>query len=470
MVKMALEQKVGWGISQDIPEVLEVDEYTKRFTSRYHSEESFRAIVHNYLKITLFDDLKLSVGRWLLPGWYKEKTDDMITKYAVQTREGLIKAREVQEDLIRLEKAKSKAEATANDLNEIDTEYQEVNKDFYQAQRAEEEAEQQVNYDFDQKIDGIQVRTQLESLEIQSQTDAKEIVKEKIQEHIRNSDYIQVDSNGELKFDEKMIVRKLEDLFLDEIIDGIEKNDGTGFMSKVKCDYNSIFEYWAEIDDLSELQNVDWVQSMILSRTKGYRAPVFPYFMTQKGEGRGKASLDTAMSLDVSTSMGENDKFEIAKKTTLATHALMRRLNPKNNTYLSIYGSDLEEISTSDLIKMQSPRGWTRTDLALRWLLGKLENKGPSLAYLISDGWPAGTDNIMEDTFEAAAEFKKHPYVMLRIFLIDGDDETRDVVRKIGRAAGPDTKVIPVDNYQLADGVIRDVGSAIRGMYSIANF
>jgi len=95
-----------------------------------------------------------------------------------------------------------------------------------------------------------------------------------------------------------------------------------------------------------------------------------------------------------------------------------------------------------------------------------LSDSGPSIAYLITDGDP----NHLEETVASAKKFTNHPNVMLRIFLIDGNKETEGKIRKIGRAAGPPTKVIPVKNYQLSGGVIRDVAKAISEMYSIDQF
>jgi hypothetical protein len=164
--------------------------------------------------------------------------------------------------------------------------------------------------------------------------------------------------------------------------------------------------------------------------------------------------------------MTDSGRFKVAQKTTLAMHALMRRMNPRNNTYLSEYNYAVHERTTADLMTKVKPDGGTNTHLALDWLIRKLEDSGPALAYLITDGEP----NYVDEAVNSAKRFQQHPHLKLRIFLIDGNIRTEKIVRLIGRAAGPETKVIPVSNYQLAGGAIRDISTAINGMYDIGSF
>ena len=60
--------------------------------------------------------------------------------------------------------------------------------------------------------------------------------------------------------------------------------------------------------------------------------------------------------------------------------------------------------------------------------------------------------------------------MLLRIFLIDGDQETENIVRKMGRAAGYKTKVVPIKNYEFENGMIRDIREAMTEMYDIGEF
>ena len=171
--------------------------------------------------------------------------------------------------------------------------------------------------------------------------------------------------------------------------------------------------------------------------------------------------------------MRHERRFQAAQQTALATTALMRKLNPKNNVYLSAFSDSLREISSLQLKKNVSPGGGTRTDYALKWLREKLEDSGPSIAYLITDGRPEwhGDDNDLVDMcVEEAKKFANNPYLMLRIFLIDGNEGTEKIIRRIGAAAGKSTKVIPVKNYEFSNGMIKDIANVINQMYAIEEF
>jgi len=456
-----------WGISAELPEILDLKEYTRRFTKRYQTESSFRKIVHNYLGLTSFGKFKLVLGSWFRPNWYRRKTKEMVTAYAQEVRKGLEKAREIQEQLMELQNAQQTTDQHEEKLKLVDSNYRLVDGEYKQILDEKGQEEEGVIQSFEQKKQKAEEKLAEQQTKIKEQTDARKIVQQKLQNHIRNSSLVQVGAGGRLEFDEQKMTEKLEDLFLKEIVDGIEKEDGrTGFMTKIKNDYASVFSHWAEIDDLSEIPNVDWIQSMIYSRTKGYSAPVFPYLVAGKGSGLSKTSLDTAVILDSSQSMEENDRFEIAKKTALATNALMRKLNPKNSTYLAHFRDRVHEVSSLELLNKVRPTNGTNTHLAIKWLLNTLKDRGPSIAYLITDGYP----NDVGAAEKEAKNFHAYPNVLLRIFLIDGDKTSEDIVRQVGKAAGPGTKVIPVKNYQLAGGLIRDVSAAIKGMYAISEF
>ncbi len=243
----------------------------------------------------------------------------------------------------------------------------------------------------------------------------------------------------------------------------------SGFMASVKNSYDGLIAYYAEIDELSELPNVEWRQSIAYSRAHGYRYPQFPYLISGKTDdssSRGRASIDTALSLDISGSMRDDGRFSVGQKTALALSALMRRMNPRNNTYLSVFNYHLEPVTSLKLLREVKPDGGTLTELALEWLIGTLKDSRPSIAYLMTDGRP----NNIEATVMAARKFRDYPNILLRIFLIDGDAESEEIIRQIGRAAGPSTKVIPVKNYQLPSGLIKEISQAIKGMYAIDAF
>jgi len=163
--------------------------------------------------------------------------------------------------------------------------------------------------------------------------------------------------------------------------------------------------------------------------------------------------------------MDENQRWEIAQKTTLALHSLMRKLNPKNNTYLACYDNVITPATTAQMMRELRPNGGTETDRALYWMRDVLKDSGPSIGYLLTDGAPNSTSAAIE----AAKEFR-NTQIMLNIFLIDGNYDTESITREIGKAAGDRTRVIPVTNYQLATGAIKNIDEVIREMYTINDF
>ncbi|HLC66905.1 MAG TPA: vWA domain-containing protein, partial [Candidatus Nanoarchaeia archaeon] len=316
----------------------------------------------------------------------------------------------------------------------------------------------------------LEAKLTVSRTEIVQQTDAEQIVRSALTAHLKRSPYLTVDSAGALTFDERKLVQRLESLFLTEIVDGIEQEEGRGFLTRARQRFEHVLSHWGEMEDLSEIAEVDWIESIILSRIRGYRVPVFPHFVVAKYEERpknalGKKSVDTALAIDSSGSMDDNYRFEVAKKAAMATTALLRQLNPKNATYVSHFNNEVYDLSSPELLRQTNAGGGTRTEKALEWMIERLKDSGPSLAYLITDGDP----NDVTATIAAAGKFKERP-ILLRIFLVDGNARTEEIIREIGRAAGPRTKVIPVRYDALGKDVLRDVSTSIGQMAEIAYF
>ncbi len=451
---------------QEYEEVLPLEQHIVHFSERYNEEKQFREIVHNYLKLGGFKKAVLSIEKKLLPSRYSKKTDILVQGYAKKIREDLIKAAEVKKELLELKKVADELENKAGGINDTKGLQQTTYQQHQEAVINKDSAIKQAGNDTYAKIKGEEERSVKEIEDVKRLTDAEDMAKKKLKDLIVSSPLIKSDERGALSFDEQKICEKLEDIFLKEIIEGIEKEDGnTGFVARVKTAYSGLISHYDVIEDLGELPDTDWIESTIFSRTKGYRAPAFPYLITGKYEKRakGKVSIDTAIALDSSSSMDENNRFVVAKKTALATSSLMRKLNSKNKTYLSHFNGGVYPVTSSDLIRSVNPYNGTATELALGWLLNTLADSGLSIAYLITDGYP----NSLDATIAAAKNFRNYSNMLLRIFFIDGEKESEKNIRMIGEAAGPATKVVPVKNYQLSGGVIRDISKAIGEMYSI---
>lgn len=464
-----LEERVEIPQPESIPSdtitILPLEEYVGRFSARYKKEETFRTIVHEYLGIGRWSKLKLSLSKVFSRSRHEKKIDSLIHTYAKKVRDELMVAVEVKKELESLKPVEQQVEEKKAIVQEMTVSQQQIEWEYQQALAEETTLKEQAERAFQENVVKEQVRVAEARVVIEQKTNAQELVKAKLKEALVKSPLVKVDEQGVLRFDEQKMVSRLEDMFLNEIVEGIERDDGTGFLAKTKVAFGGLIAYWAGIEDLCELPHVDWVQSAILSRTKGYKVPTFPYLIAGKGEERGRASVTTAATFDTSGSMRDNNRLVIAQKTMLATVALMRKLNSNNKTYSSHFNNDVHEVTSKEILQLRA-EGGTSTDAALNWLYKKLKDEGPSIAYLITDGEPSVPIASVE---KAATKFRDSA-IMLRIFLIDGNKGTEDIIRRVGRAAGPRTKVVPVKNYELGGGVMRDISSVFREMYDIDKF
>ncbi|MBT5271826.1 hypothetical protein HN695_06650 [Candidatus Woesearchaeota archaeon] len=449
-----------------------IEAYIKRFTRRYEKESVFQEIVHKYMKLTGFGKFKLKVGRVFSESWYQKKRNALIGKYAEKVKHDVEIADEIKRDMQALKEGATQLTGRARDVKSADNK-KETAQTEYQLTLEEEKAKViETNRLAEEKRRKELLKKQAALEEIRIRTDAEAIVQEKLVAHVRTSGLIQEDPMGRLSFDEEKLVTHLEEMFLNEIVTGIEKEDGkTGFVARIKEEWSDAISHWAEIESLGELADIDWHQSIIYSRMHGYKKPVFPFLITAKYEPvstsvAGRVSIPTAISIDTSGSMDQNNRFAVAKKAAMATKALMRRMNPENNTFLSRYCDNVFELTSKELYNYNHIYNGTNTHLALDWMLEKLAPEGVGFAYLITDGYP----NYQQAAIESASRFRDHPLIQLRIFLIDPDRESKGLVKRIGEAAGPNTKFIPIDNYNLGGGMIRDVSECINGMYDMASF
>ena len=444
----------------------EVEQYVDQFSRRYREEKVFRELVHRYLGLSPVKRLGLSLGSALAAGWHRRRTDELIRRYAFKVHQAMEAARNLPREEAELQRAEQ-ALHERSDEAACSARSREHAESSYEALVAGQDREREsVEAELALARAGADQALREASEAVAEQTDLQQVVKSKLQQQLQDSPYITVGDDGVARFDDQVLERRLEELFLQEIVEDIEAQTGSGFMAGLGEAYDGVISHWAEMEDLSELSEVDWVQSLIYARTRGYRTPRYPYLITGKFEGPRPTSIDSAISVDTSLSMSENNRMEVARKTALATRALMRRLNPANQTFLSHFSRELNEVTSGDFVKIVKPKGGTRTELALEWLLEKLGGRGPAMAYLITDGEPSWPDRAID----TAARFTDHPEILLRVFLVDGDPHAQRIVREMGNAAGERTRVIPVTAEELPGGVIQDVAVVIDEMIDITEF
>lgn len=452
-----------------LPDVLPLDSYITKFSRRYRDEQSFRDIVHKYLNLSRGQRFSLGVSKYFLPSHYQHRTDAMLQQYAAKIRSGLMTARQAQEELHTLRQTETELARYSVEVRETHDADVRLGNLYATAEAARAAAVGVVEAEFTERTRSLEERATQEIEGVRRETDAKALAETALRRTVESLPFLKM-NQGSLEFDEHKLVERLQDLFLDEVIEGIEREEGTGFMAKVRARYREVLANWAEIEDLGQIDEVEWVESVILSRTKGYHVPQFPYMIAAQYEQSamstlGKTSIDSAFSVDASGSMDTNSRFVVARKAAFAATSLMRQLNPRNQMYLSVFRDSVEELAALDMLRAMNAGGGTRTELALDWMRGKLERSGPSFAYLITDGDP----NFPDQAIEAAARYRNTD-IFLRIFLIDGEPRTEAVIREIGKAAGPHTKVLPVKEYQMGGAIVKDIAASLRGMYDIANF
>lgn len=431
--------------------------------------------MHRYLKLTAFDRVTLRFAKSFFPDLYREEKNALIRDYAAKIRDELNTFVMLQRDLIAKKQAEEKTLQEQQEMQGLNAQKHNVDTTYESAVRQKTAEEQRIESLFEEQRRKEEQQRAVERADIEARTDAEKIVKATVQERLLKSSLLLTEAGGSLSFNDRKLVEKLEDRFLDQILGEIQAEEGRpGFFTRLREQYQGVTAYYEEIADPGEIPDVDWLESIIHSRMKGYRFPTYPYLLVghpAPEHERAAAALDTAIALDISGSMAQNDRFTIAQKAILAQHSLMRRLHPRNTSRLAWYSDSLTEGTTADLMKRVKPDGWTFTYKALDWLIEVLKDKPLAIAYLATDGYPNhrnGAYDAMPITLESAKKFRDHPNILLRVFLIDGDKESEGLIRQIGQAAGDQTRVIPVKNYRLPNGMIKDVADSIGEMYALA--
>lgn len=415
----------------------ELETLVADFRRRYVAEEAFREIVHQYLEVSMLEKMQFGLTRAFDQRAYADIAERLVERYRDRVRADLDRAERLEAE-----------RATLRHLERV------------QAQAEAEEAKAEFELERHQASPALEALSADEAPEAEVETR----LIERLKRQLEWSGLVEQTEEG-LQFGDAALVKALEKRFLDEILSELETEDGLpGFFGKTQRIYEGTVRHWGMLEDLAELPHVDWLRSTIHARTLGYQRPVYPHLIAGKMDAPARRTVDAAISLDNSMSMTWGGRFDAAKRTTLALFALMTRLNPKNRTYLSYFATELEAISPAFLVRTLKPKGLTRTDLALEWLLSVTEDSELALAYLITDGSPFGPSGIRKTCERIAREFSVRPHVFLRIFLVDATSSAEKTIRKIGRAAGPTTKMATIDSQSLAKGVIKDVADALSAM------
>ena len=435
------------------------------FPKKYKEEAPFRKLVNGYLELKRTYKIKLAIGKRMRKSWYEHQVDDIISQYATRIRDDLQKKLVLEKELAEIKAIEENLEGSISEIekaNELKREATRAKLDVL----AEQGTKEQTLLSEEMERQRLEQQRLLErQQQIQLKADAEQIVKEKLEHLVKNSSLIKKTENGSYVFNDHRMMMKLEDMFLDEILDSISHEGRGSFMTKTKNMYSHVVDYYDRASKPSEIKRANWTKSIILSAQHGYRGPVYPFIVVGRGKGKTRGSLDTGVIIDYSGSMKENNRMEAARKTGGAINACMRRLNPDNQTFLAGFSDEVVPLTPKELMHLQ-PYNSTKTHLAIDWLYNTLHGRGPAIAYLITDGAP----DSVELAVKSASRFSQNPYLMLRIFLIDGNRDTEEIMRRVGKAAGPRTKIASVKGYQLGGSVIKDIPDVLSEMYDIAHF
>jgi vacuolar-type H+-ATPase subunit H len=444
------------------------DVYIQRFIEKYQNQKNFRKKVHRFMNVSKKSLVGLGLKRIFSSRKYEAMTNEMISQYARQIRNKTLEAYGVLQNV-------DVVTQTEKTLTEKEREFNYAQQKVNEARAKEAEIisqtegeKQRVTDEIEHKKREAQEIAASEARGISEKTDVTALVNQKLQDYLRQTNSIVVSADGTETFNDDKMAGRLEGLFLKEVIADVEKESGkTGFLAKVKSDYEGLVSHLGEMTDISEVAGIDLVESIIYARERGFRLPVLmEHFIVEKYSPRmvnGKMCVDYAQVMDVSGSMKDDGKFIAAQKAALANNALMKKMSPHNKGYQAVYNDRVWEVTSAQLMKEVSPGNGTETDKALDWLLEKLIGGGPSIATLLTDGMP----NSVECAKRVARQFENHPYIHLRIFLIGNDGGALENIKAIGKAAGKNTRVIPIQNYNIASGMISDFENCIKGMYSI---
>ena len=432
----------------EVPSAQELERYLETFARRYREERVFRELVHRFLGLSPLERARLSLGGVLETRAHQRRAAELMRRFAAAVGPAAAGARQIALEQAALERAQQDLERRARALRAEAR----VEPRPEVPERAEPEPAPE-----DDALAAARAA-------VLAETDVEREVRRAIEEQLARSPLLRRDQAGAPCFDEAQLVQRLEEIFLQEIVEGIEAETGAGFLAGVAQSYEGVVASWDEIEVLAELPEVDWVQSMIHGRARGLRTPVFPHLIAGKIRGPAPTSVDSAIAVDTSLSMLHGARLPLATRTALAARALMRRLNTDNETYLAHFNSRLHEVTSVELLREVRPKGSTSTHLALDWMLDKLGGRGPGIAYLITDGEPS----LLPRAVEAAGRFREHPHLALRVFLVDGTARAKECVRAIGEAAGERTRVIAVSAEELPAGLIGDVGMSVADMVEVA--
>jgi hypothetical protein len=449
-------------------ESVSLETYVNRFITKYHADDEFSKIVQQHSQLSGFGKLGLRFMRFFSKSSYEAKVTEMVHQYATIMYDKWGKSIDAKEKEETLEKQQQ-------DAKRIEAAYLEKKQAQQSAQQSastlaakQSEELKTISQEASAQVQTIQ-REEKQSLdEVEKNTDTTAFIQNTLQTAIKQTGLVKETNRG-LQFDNAAVMRKLEDLLLEEISGELANEGRSAVIKNIHDLYTGVVSGLRDFVDGSDIPDIDYIASFVEAAKFGRRLPIRSDYLVAEytAQSTKRAGINTALMFDYSGSMSDNGRWAVAQKLGLATHGLMRQLNPNNQTHLGYFrGDTVGDVTNEQLYRMNRPDNGTPTEKALNWLYKKLDDQGPSIAYLVTDGAP----NYPSSAIEAAKKFKDNPYIQLRIFGIDLDKQTTEIVRDIGLAAGQQTKVLAIPSKNLAKAGIAEIAESLKNMQSIQYF
>lgn len=449
-----------------------------KYSDKYEILPKFRSTVNEALPVGRFKQMYLGTARRLgFKNYCRASVETIVTRYirklldeqpevAGMSAEIMQQLQTYMSTLTQLKEAqeaaeqhRTRAETTANEQQ------QEEQRIKHDAERLRFIGEQTLREEKG-RIDETK-KKELEQLKQDQATKVKEDVRKGLEEQVSQSGIVEIISDtieirgmkpeSRMQYNDTALVNRLGDIFLEEILDKVNARNpglrahleghGVDFMDK------------GRLQDEAEVSRIDAIGSVVNARTHGQRKISPEYAIVRKAFSEG--STDAVVCVDISGSMNDYNRIQMAIHTGLALGAMLEKQNPQNLTKYVVFGaSRVVEVNRTEFYKIRAA-GDTPMAPAIeksRTILeeGKGEQK---ILYLVSDGYP----NV-GDVVESARKFGEQHNYYLRMILIGVERESIENVKSITDAAGKNSRVLPVRHDKVDIAVFEDYLNLFNGL------
>jgi len=191
----------------------QLQRYITNFSKRYSTEDRFQEMVHKHLEVTGFENFRLKIGKVIFRNWYKDKTDNMIVKYATEIRRRTLRYEKLQDEIKKMREAGEVLRQEELKKRRAEEAKRRAEEHYLAASKLEKGQRGKVEGQYMNHVDVVTTRSKKQEDELRRVTDAREIAKQQLTEFVTRSSLVQ-NKGGELSFNEDALVQRLEEIFL----------------------------------------------------------------------------------------------------------------------------------------------------------------------------------------------------------------------------------------------------------------